>query len=112
GRSRKLPLSHAPARPRLGNIAFDQLEVAARLAYLGGFHHSYRHTFCRHTPSAPFRNAILRVIRLTDKAHIRLRLGDHTQPFAKTRWPSTNNIRTGFGGDTSHHAIYLSFDRR
>src|SRR5262249_26920871 len=40
--------THLP-RPWLGNIAFDQLEVAARLAHLGGSHHSYRHTFCRHT---------------------------------------------------------------
>ena len=40
--------THLP-RPWLGNIAFDQLEVAARLAYLDGSHHSYRHTFCRHT---------------------------------------------------------------
>src|SRR5262245_19707474 len=36
-------------------------------------------------PSAPFRNGILRVLRLTDKEQIRLRLDDDTQPFAKPR---------------------------
>src|SRR5262249_17783316 len=67
-------------------------------------------------PSAPFRNGILRVLGLTDKEQIRLRLDDHTQPFAKHRWSSTNNIRTDFGGGTSHfqsaQAIYLSLERR
>src|SRR4029450_4184812 len=36
-------------------------------------------------PSARFRNGILPVLRLTDKDQIRLRLSDHTQPFAKHR---------------------------
>jgi hypothetical protein len=31
------------------------------------------------------RKSILRVLRLTDKEQIRLRLDDHTQPFAKNR---------------------------
>jgi hypothetical protein len=47
--------------------------------------------------------SILRVLRLTDNEQIRLRLDDHTQPFAKkSGGQSTNNIRTGFGGGISH----------
>src|SRR5262249_40037903 len=107
--------THLP-RPWLGNIAFDQLEVAARLAYLGGFHHSYRHTFSRHTAlSALLERHPPRSPPDRQGAH-QAAIGCPYSTLRENRWSSTNNIRTVFGGGTSDfqpaQAIYLSLERR
>src|SRR6201996_9010261 len=61
------------------------------------------------------RKSILRVLRLTDKEQIRLRLDDHTQPFAKNRVVIDQQYPYWFWWwhiALPIKAIYLSIERR
>src|SRR5262249_42967786 len=62
------------------------------------------------------RKSTLRVLRLTDEEQIRLRLDDHTQPFAKNRVVIHQQYPYGFRwwhiAPPIKQAIYLSIERR
>src|SRR6201999_927158 len=65
------------------------------------------------TDATKLRKSILRVLRLTDKEQIRLRLDDHTQPFAKNRVGIDQQYPYGFRWwhiTLPIKAIYLSIE--